>query len=329
MRNICFALAVAIMCGSALADPAPSAPSFASNYQMVWDQNFSAMTTQSQLNAVAGSSMGTGTWVCHTPWNGDWFPFADPTGTTNPFSVGNGYLDIRVQQNASTSNGFDGYTGGLLCSMDKYANGFAQKYGYFEASMKTPGGANTWPAFWLCSNAIANGNSAELDVTESYGNWGAGKNNSPAGNPNYTEATWHQWLGAGGQNSNGASELVSNPGLTAGYHTYGVDVEPTGISWYVDRQKFWTSPIFDAANQPLYVLLNLALGGGNYNNSNGTGYNWALTPSPSDLDIKYVAVWASPNSPNYIASPEPASVALLGLALLPALGLRRRSARGN
>jgi hypothetical protein len=28
-------------------------------------------------------------------------------------------------------------------------------------------------------------------------------------------------------------------------------------------------------------------------------YDWNLTPNPSDLRVAYVAVWASPNSPNY------------------------------
>jgi hypothetical protein len=49
----------------------------------------------------------------------------------------------------------------------------------------------------------------------------------------------------------------------------------------------------------MFLLLNLALGGGTHNNAAGDDYDWNLTPNPSDLRVAYVAVWASPNSPNY------------------------------
>jgi len=49
----------------------------------------------------------------------------------------------------------------------------------------------------------------------------------------------------------------------------------------------------------MYIMVDLALGGGTYNNPTGTGYNWSFTANPSDLLVQYVAVWASPNSPNF------------------------------
>lgn len=76
--------------------------------------------------------------------------------------------------------------------------------------------------------------------------------------------------------------------LASGYHTYGVDIEPTGLTYYVDRNLVWTAPIFEAAKQPMYVLLYLALCGGSYNSASGTGYDWSLTLAPSNLSVQSV-----------------------------------------
>jgi fibronectin type 3 domain-containing protein/regulation of enolase protein 1 (concanavalin A-like superfamily) len=290
----------------------PAPPSFASQYQLVFNQDFTTMTTLSQLG-VSSLSIGNGTWIAHTPTSQDFFTFENPSANYKPFGVGSGYLDIRVQKDGNDPNNyFGGYSGGLLSSMDGNGAGFAQQYGYFECSMWTPGSPNTWPAFWLLSAPILTNSSlpykAEIDITESYGNYLTGPNQTPPGNPNEDSVAWHNYGLAGGTTSS-VGVFVSEPGMTSGYHTYGVDVEPTGISWYFDRQLVWQAPIFDAAQQPLYILLDLALGGANFNNSTGTAYNWTLTPNPTDLKIQYVAVWASPNSPNYTMSAAPATPA--------------------
>jgi hypothetical protein len=77
------------------------------------------------------------------------------------------------------------------------------------------------------------------------------------------------------------------------------------MTWYFDREKIWEAPTIKEANDPLFVMLNLALGGGNHNNATGSDYDWSLTPNPSDLKIKYVAVWASPHSPNFKGDAKP------------------------
>ena len=78
------------------------------------------------------------------------------------------------------------------------------------------------------------------------------------------------------------------------------------LTWYFDRKPIWKARTFKEAQEPLFVMLNLALGGGNHNNAAGTDYDWgALTPDPSDLKIKYVAVWASPQSPNFKGDAKP------------------------
>lgn len=270
---------------------------------MVWSQDF---TTMKRL-AVSARDMGTGTWIAHTPSSMDWFTFGDPGEPFHPFALTPEGLTIRVQKDGHDPNhGFAGYSGGLLSSMDGKGKGFAQQYGYFEASMRMPGGTNTWPAFWLLDapsltdKALPDG--SEIDVTESYGNWGTGAGNKPPGNPNFNTTSWHRW-GHNGNPGAGGGSFGENPGMTTGFHTYGVDMEPDFITWYYDRRQVWKLPTFLAARRPMFVLLNFALGGGTHNNADGSNYDWTLTPNPSDLKVKYVAAWASPNSPNYRGAP--------------------------
>ncbi len=308
------ALAVAWLSRSNVAHAVPPTPTFASGYQIVWNQDFTTMSTLS-VSAHGPCGPGGTTWMAHKPRGGDWFPFIDPAGAFNPFGLGGGYLTVRVQKNAATNNGFGGYTGGLLSSVDHNGQGFAQKFGYFEVSMQLPGGPNTWPAFWLMSQKWLTENAtslAEIDVMESTGNGDNGPGNVPPPNPNYDLLVYHRWTLDGSPSSSNSktidmSKAPYSTSLAGGFHTYGVDIEPSGINWYFDRQLVWSTPIYAEATEPMFVLLNLALGNGNYNNATGTGYDWDLTPSPSDLKVQYVAVWASPNSPNYVPTTAPAA----------------------
>jgi beta-glucanase (GH16 family) len=319
-------------------------PSFAANYQPVFIQDFAAMASLSQAGISGSNNIGNGSWIPDQPNPSvDYGPWAPETGTgatAAPFSLGNGYLAISAQQNNATTlspygaSYFGGYTTGFLSSTDVNWKGFSQQYGYFEASMETPGGANTWPAFWMVSQPTASGISAEIDPTESYGNYGTGPNQNPPGQPDNTHAGWHLWGYTGGEPTGGGA-WAAGFGMTSSFNTYGVDIEPTGITFYYDRQAIWSqtdaqlgAAMVAALAHPMNVMVDLALGGGTYNNPSETAYNWGLTPNPSVLKVQYVAVWASPSSPNYTSTPEPTTLALLGLGfsgMLLVLKKERRS----
>jgi hypothetical protein len=329
------AVAAAALCaslgrGAWAQSTGPSAPSFGANYHLAFLQNFQQMTSDSQIGVVGGTTLTPGaTWISHYP-TGDNADFIDPQGHDVPFGIdgtgaGNNYLTIRTQQGYTANNYTGNYSEGALSSMDASGNGFAQKYGYFEASIWTPhvSGAtnnddpNTWPAFFLQSRQTG----AEIDVTESYGNYNAGPNQSPAGNPNFDQMTVHDFA-----NGTATQSTVNEPTMTTGFNTYGVDIEPTGITFYYDRQLVWSTPMIANAATPFSLVLDNALGGGSYNNATGTAYNWDLTANPSDMEVQYVAAWASPDSPDYLAAPEPGSLALavVGGAWMLATPRRRR-----
>jgi hypothetical protein len=278
--------------GSAASDGGsaiPAAP--VAGYRLVFSQDFTTMTSLS----VNASSLGSATWIAHTPTNGDWFTFIDPMGNLNPFGIGDGKLTIRVAKRGygDPNNWFGGFSGGLLSTVDQSGTGFAQQYGWFEAEMWCPPGRNTWPGFWLNDrmSLTQGGPGAEIDILEQYGNWG-----SPgAWDPDNYMATWHRWASPHTYDAS----AIHKPGLTSGYHRFAVDIEPDNIIWYYDRVEVWRAPTYAEARHELYVLVNLALGGGTYNNAAGDGYDWSLTTDPTDLKVRYIAVWASPNSPNY------------------------------
>jgi len=83
------------------AQSVPGPPSWGSNYQLVWSQDY---TTLSSLSVSANGPCGTSgtTWMATKPGGGNWFDFIAPSGNLDPFGIGSGYLDIRVQDNGSS-----------------------------------------------------------------------------------------------------------------------------------------------------------------------------------------------------------------------------------
>ncbi len=214
------------------------------------------------------SAWGPGTrWIAHTPYAGDFGDagFADPEEGF-PFMIEDGALRIEARK---TENG---WRSGLLSSVDPKGEGFSQRYGYFEMRAKLPPGKGTWPAFWLLGVDGLKDRSRtnpEIDVVEQYGV-----------NPNVLHNTVHLWRPDGGHWADGAPHLVE--GMTEGFHTYGTMITEEHIVFYYDGVELRRAPTPPEARAPLYILVNLALGGG-----------WRIdeTPSPSFLYVDYVRAY--------------------------------------
>jgi len=76
--------------------------------------------------------------------------------------------------------------------------------------------------------------------------------------------------------------------VTADFHTYGVDWEPDLITYYFDGKPYATCPANADANKPMYMLVNLAVGGAG---------SWPGTPDatnawPAFLQVDYVRAYA-------------------------------------
>ena len=220
--------------------------------------------------SIASSRIGPARWTAHTPWNGDFGDarFADP-GPTGPFSVENNRLTITA------TKGPDGkWTSGLIAAADASGIGTGTQWGYFEARMQLPPGPGTWPAFWLGALRPVAGSdgTVEIDVIEYYGKFTFA----------YRSAI-HIWYKDASKGMGMDHEIrVPDGSLVTGFHTYGVDLSPQKVVWFLDGHPVWSRPTPPELNGPMYPIVNLALGSG-----------WPIdeTPSPSRLLVDYVHVY--------------------------------------
>jgi beta-glucanase (GH16 family) len=185
--------------------------------------------------------------------NGELEVYVDPgfsgTGTMslnlNPFQIVNGKLQIAAQPLNEDLQQFTwgrSYSSGLLSSK----RSFNQKYGLFEIRAKIPKGKGLWPAFWLLP---LNGSwPPELDVLEILGD-----------NPQKLYVSWHS--NAGGKHTS-ETKGIDVPDASEDFHTYSVYWTKDFIEWFFDDIQVASKPTPQDFHQPMYMLVNLAVGGG-------------------------------------------------------------------
>ena len=150
------------------------------------------------------------------------------------------------------------------------------QYGLIEARMKLPAGGGTWPAFWLLGTNITTVPwplSGEIDIMEAAGN-----------EPYKVSGTAHSANSRGQHIYKG--DYTYTPQLTAsGYHTFGVAWRPDRIDWLLDGTKYFTLQKKDAGaspwpfNDPFYIIVNTAMGGGF-----GGLVSWDLARATTTID---------------------------------------------
>lgn len=233
------------------------------------------LTFDEQFRDLSVSAYGPNTrWVAHTPWHGDFgdAQFADPRPNF-PFTLANGVLRIEARRGADGK-----WRSGLLSSRDKDGpggRGFAQQYGYFEMRARFPDSPGVWPAFWLIGVDKSNF-STEIDVVEQYGAF---------------PGDYHlgvQVRDPEGRHTYAAGEVAKVPSgsMSTDFNDYGVLIGPDSTSFYFNRREVWKTPTVTEMRQPMYILANLALGGG-----------WPIdkTKDPSVMEIAHIQVYQASN----------------------------------
>ena len=232
-----------------------------SGYALSFDEEFKTF----DISACGPHSV----WIAHTPWNRDFgdAAFGNP-GLGGPFSLNAQGLAITATKQPDGK-----WISGLICSVDKDGpgqHGFSQKYGYFEMKAILPSGPGTWPAFWLIGKDKSS-SAAEIDVIEYYGEF-----------PRYFHTTEHVWVNGGHKLLRTRMVEVPDGSLSSGYNKFGVLITPQTTSFYLNRREYWSTPTPPEYRQPMYILANLALGG---------GWPTAGLTSPQVMQIAYIKVY--------------------------------------
>jgi beta-glucanase (GH16 family) len=174
--------------------------------------------------------------------------------------------------------------------------GLTYKYGYFEGRMRWTKGAGSWPGFWLysyrhatnpswpsvnpeCSRLgepVAQCYAGELDIFEGQGRA-----------PNVFYGTLHRnscsCYGVGNQQTSPNTTNVGRD-MTVDFHTYGMLWTPTRVTWFLDGAPLHSANPYDSLNQPMFVLLQMWIGG-------WTGATDSSTPDELRTEVDWVRVW--------------------------------------
>lgn len=183
--------------------------------------------------------------------NGEQQYYGDPAAGMSPFEWSPGVLTIAARPNPyrrdPTTNHLP-YLSGLITT----EKSFHFTYGYVEARVAFPSAKGVWPAFWLLPVPKTKGGQPqqpgpiEIDVFESIGE------------PGRLYFTYFPDLPRN-QKKGDAMPLQTRLDLRQ-FHTYGMLVSPDALVWYLDGREVRRVANKDY-HQPLYLLLNLAIGG--------------------------------------------------------------------
>ena len=92
-----------------------------------------------------------------------------------------------------------------------------------------------------------------------------------------------------GANNDSSTLPVYVGDTTQAFHTYGLDWEPNTITWYFDGNAIRTVATPSDMHQPMYLLINLAVGGA----GSWPGPVTSASEFPAQMSIDYVQIYGS------------------------------------
>jgi beta-glucanase (GH16 family) len=252
----------------------------ASQFKLGLDRSALSLSFADEFDTLSLRSGVSGTWNTNFWWGGEngstlsgngekqWYIDHEygPTSSVDPFSVDDGVLTITAARAPDAIrpyiNNYE-YTSGLLNTHES----FSQTYGYFEIRANMPDNHGVWPAFWLLP---ADGSwPPELDVVEMRGQ-----------NPNTVHVAAHT-------NETGSRTTVGsavNVPDTEGFHNYGLLWTEDELVWYFDDVEVFRTDTPADMHDPMYMLVNLAVGGAAGTPSDGLA-------TPAEMQIDYIRAY--------------------------------------
>jgi hypothetical protein len=207
--------------------------------------------------------------------------------------ISNGMLAHRLQTRTTPS-------GLQMCGSELNTRASMNNFvhGYIEGRFKVPAAAQSWPAFWLMGNGVADQGwpkTGEIDIFEFVNN---GKDD---GVP-YTTVHWSGPPSGGNdghyQKTFEWPQKLSRP---TDFHTWGFKRTADELAVYIDSLEWSriTRPEIEAIggdydvlfNGPMHMRTTLSSAGGEEG-------NWAYDPNrpaaQGDMLIEYIRVWKAP-----------------------------------
>lgn len=206
-----------------------------------------------EFDGPAGSPPDRGKWapdVGGHGWGNEELQFY--TQSENVFLDGEGHLVIEARRTEKPFTCWYGrcdYTSGKVTTKSL----FAQRYGMFEARVKSAVGTGMWGGFWMLGSNIDDAGfpeAGEIDVVETLGH-------RVRDVEQHVQAPGLRW---------GSEHVLPEGQSVADWHTYAVRWSPDRIDWYVDGAVTRTFTDVEAGDSwvfdhPFYLLLNLSVGG--------------------------------------------------------------------
>jgi beta-glucanase (GH16 family) len=157
------------------------------------------------------------------------------------------YLDGKGNLILRTKKDNNHYTSGAIHTRNK----FEHKFGYWLCRCKFQKQQGHWPAFWLQTDGVGKvGNEGrdgtEIDIMEK---------------PWLDDRTTQNlhWDGYGKDHKR-AGKKFELPGLSEGYHTFGLDWKPDEYVFYVDGKETWRTDAGGVSQVPQYIKLTEEIG---------------------------------------------------------------------
>jgi Ca2+-binding RTX toxin-like protein len=271
-----------------------------SAYHLTYADNFNTLS-------IANTGTATANWYSRQAWGGGF-------GSATFMAAGGGWSPfLIVQQGGETAlqiemhrNPLGQLESGLISTT--FPDGSSamptdgNPYGYYETRLWLPEGQGIWPALWAIEEerlSPARDHVHEIDVLEHYG----------AAMPDRYTTVIHNWNWAGTKLEGHASQythnVVGNGVLSTGWHTYGVEVTPTIMTFDMDGDDYWTVSTPATLTTDLIFIIDLAAGGG-----------WPIDPALNHVKmyVDYFRVY-QPNAAPPITTPNPpAAVTQIGTA---------------